>query len=326
MMAIVLKLSIFATMKSNKIILTVVSFLLLAASCVLAADVADRETYIHKYYKLAQSEMRRTGVPASITLAQGLLESEAGLSELAKKSNNHFGIKCHRNWEGKTISHDDDAKGECFRVYDKVEDSYKDHSDFLRYSDRYKSLFELKTTDYQGWAYGLKSAGYATDPAYATKLIKIIESFRLNRYDIENVQVATPAELEVVSAYKVKYSEDVKMPVERQTYTKNKVRFIYSRTGETYSSIAETYDLFLNELLKFNDLDEETELLPGTVVYLARKRARTIKGLDMYIVDTDGENLRDISQRFGVRLPQILKRNGLKADDVLAAGQEVLLR
>ena len=144
---------------------------------------SPQEIYIEQFATLAVEEMYRSGVPASITLAQGLLESRYGLSELAVKGNNHFGIKCHNNWNGKKIYYDDDAKGECFRKYPSPEQSYRDHSDFLRYRDRYKFLFDYNTTDYKSWANGLKKAGYATDPSYASKLIRIIEDYRLYEYD-----------------------------------------------------------------------------------------------------------------------------------------------
>ena len=146
------------------------------------SDTPQNE-YIKKYASIAVSEMHRSGVPASITLAQGMLESRYGLSSLAADGNNHFGIKCHRNWKGKTMHVNDDAPNECFRVYKTAEESFRDHSDFLRYRDRYKGLFELKPTDYKGWAKGLKKAGYATDPKYSEKLIKIIEDYQLYKYD-----------------------------------------------------------------------------------------------------------------------------------------------
>ena len=148
-----------------------------------AKTQTPQEKYIERYAAIAVSEMYRSGVPASITLAQGLLESGYGMSELALKSNNHFGIKCHNNWKGDKVFYDDDAKGECFRKYDRPEDSFYDHSDFLRYRDRYKFLFDYKITDYKSWAYGLKKAGYATDPAYPKKLIRLIEEYRLHEYD-----------------------------------------------------------------------------------------------------------------------------------------------
>ena len=163
-------------------------FLFLTASAALHADEqkSPQEKYIERFASLAVEEMYRSGVPASITLAQGLLESRYGLSDLAAKGNNHFGIKCHNNWQGGRMYHDDDAKGECFRKYDSPEQSYRDHSDFLRYRDRYKFLFDYDVTDYKAWAHGLKKAGYATDPAYPSKLIRLIEEYKLHEYDLKS--------------------------------------------------------------------------------------------------------------------------------------------
>ena len=157
--------------------------LVAAAALFLGAAKNPRQAYVDRYYPLAVLEMQRTGVPASITLAQGLLESGAGLSPLATVAHNHFGLKCHNDWDGDKYFKDDDKEKECFRAYPTDEDSFRAHSDFLRGRERYKSLFELKTTDYKGWAHGLRRAGYATDPGYATKLINLIEDFQLYRYD-----------------------------------------------------------------------------------------------------------------------------------------------
>ncbi len=299
---------------------------LLFCGRVSAEELSREQAYIQKYYQLAIDEMRRSGVPASITLAQGLLESGAGYSTLAVKGNNHFGIKCHK-WSGKTIRHDDDAPNECFRAYDKPDESFRDHSDFLRYSDRYKSLFDLHPTDYKGWARGLKAAGYATDPKYADKLIGIIERYDLSRYDLGRVEAQTPLQLEEIHRVPLKYEERYEFEFFRPRYEKNGVAFVYSQKGETYASIARSYDLFLREILSFNDLaDEPAVLLPGTMVYLARKKSRTEKGLDKYIVAEDGEDLREISQRFGVKLKSLCKLNGIGADQVLNAEDEILLR
>ena len=170
------KFSIFAPMKR-------ILFLLVAAWLSLGAGKNPRLAYIEQYSALAVMEMQRTGVPASITLAQGMLESGAGTSPLATKAHNHFGLKCHSDWKGEKFFYDDETPDECFRVYPTVEDSYRAHSDFLRGRERYKALFELDPTDYKGWARGLRRAGYATDPGYATKLINLIEDFQLYRFD-----------------------------------------------------------------------------------------------------------------------------------------------
>ncbi len=304
----------------------------LGLSYLVEAQNADpKEEYIKKYAPVAVSEMKRTGVPASITLAQGLLESGAGKSRLATKANNHFGIKCHKNWTGKTISHDDDAKGECFRAYDKAEESFKDHSDFLRYYDRYKFLFDYDPKDYKSWCYGLKKAGYATDPKYAIKLIGIVESYNLHRYDNVKVEVISPDLLErpvvvPVKPSSIKYDEEYVFDVNRPVYKVNGVDFVYARVGDTYESLAAQYNLFVNELLRFNDLKEIEDLYPGDVVYIKSKKNRTARGLDMYIVSEDGEDLRKICQRFGVKMSSVIKRNRLNPEEQLSKEQELRLR
>ena len=272
--------------------------------------------YIDKYSDIAIKEMKRTGVPASITLAQGILESNAGQSVLATKGNNHFGIKCHNDWKGKTMKMDDNAPKECFRVYPNAEASFRDHSDFLRSRDRYKSLFELKQTDYKGWARGLKKAGYATDPGYADKLITLIEDYELYRFDKGvKVSVKPPLEIEEPKVVQLeprpgmKYQESVTFSTARKVYSQNGVPFVYSEAGETYASIAASNGLFLKELLKFNDHEQELALEPGTMVYLARKKAQGPVGVNKYVVEKDGETLRDIAQRFGIRYAALQKLN-----------------
>ena len=312
----------------KKLIYILIAGLAAAGIAVAAVDInTAREDYIKKYSALAISEMERTGVPASITLAQGLLESGAGRSTLATKTNNHFGIKCHKSWRGEKVYHDDDAPQECFRSYPKAEDSFKDHSDFLRYYDRYKFLFDLEITDYKGWCYGLKKAGYATDPAYATKLIDLIEKYDLGRFDKGAVvAVESPDKLEKAVIMPASYDEQFRFSLERTVYQKNGVACIYSVAGDTYESIALIYDLFPRELLRFNDLKQSQELLPGTIVYIQAKKSRAAKGLEKYIVSEDGESLREISQRFAVKMRSIEKRNKLKKGEPLVKEQELRLR
>ena len=287
-----------------------------------------QEKYIKRYSAIAVEEMHRSGVPASITLAQGLLESGYGLSELALKSNNHFGIKCHNGWQGSRVYHDDDAKGECFRKYDRPEDSYRDHSDFLRYRDRYKFLFDYAITDYKAWAYGLKKAGYATDPSYPVKLIKLIEDYGLSAFDRhENVKSIPlpPSQIEQVAKLTVRKAEEFHFSLSRALYSQNDVPFVYSTEGETYKSIARSNNLFLKELLGFNDLDQMVELEPGTIVYLQKKKKQAAKGLEMHVVEA-GETLRGISQRYGVRVGQLCKINGIKDRNVIREGDIIKLR
>ena len=289
--------------------------------------------YIDKYSDIAIKEMKRTGVPASITLAQGILESNAGQSVLATKGNNHFGIQCHHDWKGKTMKMDDNAPKECFRVYPNAEASFRDHSDFLRSRDRYKSLFELKQTDYNGWARGLKKAGYATDPGYADKLITLIEDYELYRFDKGvKVSVKPPLEIEEPKVVQLeprpgmKYQESVTFSTARKVYSQNGVPFVYSEAGETYASIAASNGLFLKELLKFNDHEQELALEPGTMVYLARKKAQGPVGVNKYVVEKDGETLRDIAQRFGIRYAALQKLNIVLYGKTLEEGDTVILR
>ena len=302
-----------------------------------------QQKYVKRYSDIAVEEMYRTGVPASITLAQGLLESGCGRSELALKSNNHFGIKCHNGWQGGKVYHDDDAKGECFRRYDRPEDSYRDHSDFLRYRDRYRFLFEYEITDYRAWAYGLKKAGYATDPAYPEKLIDLIEEYALSVYDTRKPVIQTgprnddrplasqmtvplpPGQLEQVTRLTARKAEEFHFSLSRSLYSQNDVPFVYSVEGETYRSIARSNNLFLKELLRFNDLTSEADLRPGTVVYLQKKKKQAAKGLEMHVVEA-GETLRGISQRYGVRVGQLCKINGIKDRNVIREGDIIKLR
>ena len=365
----------------------VIIFISIVVLCQVAAwaQGTPQERYIQKWAPTAVREMYRSGVPASITLAQGILESRYGLSPLASEGNNHFGIKCHKDWKGKSMRYDDDAKGECFRVYDSADESFQDHSDFLRYRDRYKFLFDLKTTDYKGWAYGLKKAGYATDPNYPAKLIKYIEDYKLYEYDTmtseesERLAKAVEKKTEVASVdskvdsgkkpaavkkdkakkdrkarrTRRKRSKEVSEPdvipasplsleepkridksglevfsfsLTREAYSRNGVPFITSVEGETYSSIAQSYHLYLNELLRFNDLTHSEELLPGTVVYLQAKKNQSEKGLDKYIVGEDEESLRDICQRFAVKMSSVMKMNGFPAGYEPREGDTIILR
>lgn len=309
---------------------------------------SPQEIYIEQFATLAVEEMYRSGVPASITLAQGLLESRYGLSELAVKGNNHFGIKCHNNWNGKKIYYDDDAKGECFRKYPSPEQSYRDHSDFLRYRDRYKFLFDYNTTDYKSWANGLKKAGYATDPSYASKLIIIIEDYRLYEYDdkpasfaksdrksrkeskrvtvkVPDVLPPSPTEIEQAEALTEAQRQDFHFSISREVYKRNGVPFVKAMEGESYASIASANNLFLREILKYNDLAAEAQIVPGTEVYLRPKKGQAVKGLDKHVVE-EGETMRSIAQRYGVRLKNLYKINEMADGSIIREGDIIKLR
>lgn len=313
----------------------------LFSMALLPADttVAQKaRTYIDKYSDLAVKEMYRSGVPASITLAQGLLESGYGKSALAVGANNHFGIKCHSDWKGKKVYFDDDAKGECFRKYPSVEDSYRDHGDFLRYKPRYASLFDLETTDYKGWCYGLKKAGYATDPKYAQKLIGIIESYDLTRFDslkplssdaVEELSIPqSPNELESVNRYSGSGRKGTyAVSLQREVLEINGIPFVYAREGETYKSIAALYDLFPKELARFNDSEPDRKLQPREVVFLRKKARYAVKGLDKHIC-SEGETLWGISQKYAISLKSLLKLNGIGAANAYVVREDntLLLR
>ena len=329
--------------------------LLIAIALVLGLSVSaqrdpgtPQERYISRYAPIAVNEMYRTGVPASITLAQGIIESRSGQSILAVDGNNHFGIKCHNSWRGKTMLADDDRKDECFRVYDSAEESFRDHSDFLRYRDRYKFLFDFKTTDYKSWAYGLKQAGYATDPAYASKLIQCVEDYGLTRYDrmtvdeavsesggyaealIEKDEVGeipdSPLKIEAGEIFTGAAGEEYRFSLSRTLYSRNGVPFIYAVEGETYASIAKSNHLFLREILRFNDVPSGGELHAGDVVYLEPKKSKTVRGLDKYIVGDEEETFHSICQRFAVSEKAIRKLNGLPAGYQPREGDEIILR
>ena len=282
------------TMKKLKL------FLILIISCLtLQAQTRNKqyEDYIKKYRELAVEEMKKYHIPASITLAQGLLESGAGQSTLARKSNNHFGIKCGSDWRGKTVSHDDDARGECFRAYKHPKESYEDHSKFLAGRSRYASLFKLKITDYKGWARGLKKAGYATNPRYADQLIGIIELYELHKYDEKNY---------------LKWIK--KNPNPHQTYIANDLLYIVVRAGDSWKSISKEFDISQKKLRKFNDLYKGYALQVGDILYLEKKNRKADKEHIVHVLRA-GESMYSISQKYGIRLKNLYKMNKMDADD-----------
>ena len=282
------------TMKKLKL------FLILIISCLtLQAQTRNKqyEDYIKKYRELAVEEMKKYHIPASITLAQGLLESGVGQSTLARKSNNHFGIKCGSDWRGKTVSHDDDARGECFRAYKHPKESYEDHSKFLAGRSRYASLFKLKITDYKGWARGLKKAGYATNPRYADQLIGIIELYELHKYDEKNY---------------LKWIK--KNPNPHQTYIANDLLYIVVRAGDSWKSISKEFDISQKKLRKYNDLYKGYALQVGDILYLEKKNKKADKEHIVHVLRA-GESMYSVSQKYGVRLKNLYKMNKMAADD-----------
>jgi LysM repeat protein len=276
------------------------------------------EDYIKTYKDLAVKEMERSGIPASITLAQGMLESENGNSKLARKANNHFGIKCHSNWTGPTIRRDDDKKNECFRKYRSVYDSYQDHSDFLMSGQRYAFLFELNPTDYKSWAKGLKKAGYATSPTYAELLIRIIEENNLHQYDLKGKKGETA---EKKKKEKVR-PEPSKMEILPEI---NRVKYIIVKPEDTFKSIREKYNLLPFEIYKYNNLKRDQELTPGQVIFLQPKRNRAEAGNSWHTVKK-GETMEDISQKYAVKVSKLYLKNNLLPGTELKEGQKISLR
>jgi len=286
-----------------------------------------REEYIQQYYKLAISEMIRSGIPASITLAQGCWESGNGNSRLATEANNHFGIKCKADWKGKKIYHDDDARQECFRKYPNAEASYIDHSNFLMAGSRYSFLFQLDSKDYVGWAHGLKKAGYATDPTYAQRLIKIIEDFKLSAYDQYNDSRQMPAIGQEQSPQKliVPPSTLAKTNARHKIEMRNGLRTIVVAEGDTYESLTRELKMKDWELYTYNDFEKGRNPKPNEILYLQHKHKKAGKKQLIHIAE-EGDTMHYLAQRYGLKLKPLLKRNRMDRGKEPVAGQKVYLR
>ena len=300
---------------------------------------ADAQSYINRYSSLAVSEMRRTGVPASITLAQGMIESDFGRSSLTREGNNHFGIKCHDNWTGPAIRHNDDRRNECFRKYSRPEDSFYDHSDFLKTGSRYRDLFDLSPTDYKAWAHGLKRDGYATNPDYANMLIRKIEENNLYYFDSVN-QLKPQAEIvrlpekpadtvapKVNQGYPrpiVSESADVPSHVQR-VMENNRIQYILVRDGETLGMIENEFQLLKWELAKYNELNPDFIPIAGQMLYLQPKRDKAEPGKETHIVN-NGETMYSISQVYGVKLKKLYEYNRMSEVDEPITGDKIWLR
>lgn len=286
------------------------------------------QEYVQKYKDLAIEEMKRSGVPAAITLAQGLLETENGNSDLLLKSNNHFGIKCKSNWTAETVSHDDDAPGECFRKYSCAEDSYRDHSDFLKNSSRYAFLFDIDPTDYKDWAYGLRKAGYATNPRYPDILIKNIETYNLEQYTLQGLdgiphfentpytvqtQNITPPDIEKTDA----------IPGQTVSVKINGCKALLASKGTSLLAIATEHNINLEKLLSVNDLSNDGLLQKDQYVFLEKKQK---EGRQDFCIAQQNETLYDISQKYGVMLQYLYSYNTISAGDYLVEGTKIYLR
>lgn len=321
--------------------------LLFLALSISAQPKMTVPAYIHKYKAIALEEMQKYKIPASITLAQGILESGNGNSELARKANNHFGIKCKTEWMGGKYYYDDDAENECFRMYPADTDSYHDHSVFLATRDYYKSLFLLNIMDYKGWAYGLKQAGYATEPRYAEMLIKIIEENKLYRLDSSAILInkdslainkinTVPKEVirKTDSLKKVKKINEIKNNTSdfpdisiteknREVLINNGVKYVLAGKKDTYGSIAEYFGMVAFDILRYNDLKNNKPLCPGEKVYIESKKKNSSAEFHVFSV---GETMHSISQLYAVQLKELYKKNRMKQGTEPGKGQKIWLK
>lgn len=321
--------------------------LLVSISTMVKAQVPPTKAeiinaYIETYRELAIAEMQRTGVPASIKLAQGILETEAGRSDLVRRSNNHFGIKCKSTWSGAKVYHDDDARGECFRAYPSSIDSWRDHSDFLKNNARYAPLFKLDPDDYKGWANGLKAAGYATNPRYPQILIKYIEEYNLNDYTLialgkkrapdwrpstnvmaspSPIAMATPAvQPEVIQAEITAAKSEYPVGI----FMINETRVVFATAGTSIAKLADIHHVTAASIYEFNDLRDDEDILKyDQLIYLQRKRP--VGDKEFYVVETE-EDMYEISQRVGIRLENLLQYNQMTMNMKPALGEKIYLQ
>jgi LysM repeat protein len=286
-----------------------ITLILLGFGSVWASQIT-RNQYIDQWKDVAQGNMQEYKIPASIILAQGILESSFGNSDLAQKANNHFGIKCHNTWTGDRFFKDDDAKNECFRSYKHALESYRDHAVFLTSGKRYAELFTLDISDYKAWAHGLKKAGYATHPQYAEKLIRVIEENELHRFDIggpiagnirpQQPQLAAPSTIEISNV---------------RTSVVNRVQCVVVEDGQTLYRISKATGVSLRQLYKYNDFAENQEVLSkGDFVYLQPKRNNS-GDKKIFNITNNSTTLRHISQKEGVKLKSLMRKNGIENPD-----------
>ena len=286
----------------------------------LEGQLMSTREYIDSFKGIAMQEMRLNGVPASITLGQGVLESASGNSKLAKNCNNHFGIKCRSNWTGAFCLADDDAKDECFRGYPSVYESYRDHSLFLKNSKRYFPLFELSATDYKGWATGLREAGYATNPSYANILIGVIEKYHLGQFDSmvvmgEDFVIPSQGGSPNASA-----GGDAALSEVSEV---NGIQAIIAKPGETPEALAARYNMGVWQIYKYNDIEKGQMLNPGEIIYLKPKRRRSTETNHLV---KPGESMREISQQYGVKVKHLYRLNRLEPGDEVQPGEVLNLR
>lgn len=306
---------------SRNLYLIIILFAVFLQSQNLDAQIRrnkNYEDYIKTYSALSIEHMKKYKIPASITLGQGILESGAGQSDLTRRSNNHFGIKCHKDWKGPSVTARDDLPNDCFRKYAKAEESFEDHSRFLVEKSRYSSLFSLNITDYKGWARGLQKAGYATDKAYANKLIKIIEDYELYLFDNKS---------NWKKAVKDKSAESISnAPRFRHTpYKTHGLIYVIAQENDSYEQIAAEFNFKLKDLLKYNEVPEGFPLQPDELVYFEKKKKKADKPYYEHVVKV-GESMYSISQLYGIRVKNLYKMNKKDFEYVPVEGDVLKLR
>lgn len=297
------------------------------------------ESYISRYKDLAIREMKRTGIPASITLAQGMVESDYGRSSLAREANNHFGIKCHNGWTGPTMRHRDDRRNDCFRKYREPEESFYDHSEFLRSGSRYRFLFDLNPTDYKAWARGLKKAGYATNPDYANMLIRKIEESSLYNYDLGGKYENTAKEASVgipppVMVQDTNRKEEPVFPVNEnkvisarisRVMETNRIQYIIVKDGDSKPGIEKEFNMLRWELSRYNELERDFTLVVGQILFLQPKRDKAEPGNEFHNF-SEGDTMYNISQRYGIKLKSLYEMNRMTEGTEPEPGSKIWLR
>lgn len=288
----------------------------------------NRKEYINNFKGLAIKEMNRSQIPASITLAQAILESDNGNSTLAKKANNHFGIKCHNGWKGGKVYHDDDKRNECFRKYESVYESYKDHSNFIVNGSRYSFLFNYNPTDYKLWAKGLQKAGYATSKTYATMLIKIIEDNQLYVFDKGGTLAHEGINNDVYDSLEVTLADIDNFTIyteKHSVYSKNRIDYIIVKKGDTFNSISDELGMLPWEIYKYNEIKEDAKLALGQILYIQPKRNKAEHGADFHEV-RNGESMYTISQMYGIKIKKLYEKNLMDIGDEPEIGKKLWLR
>ena len=309
-------------LKKKTITLQIITLLIVSFSnAVIAQRKISREEYIQTYKDWAIQDMKKSGIPASIKLAQACLESADGNSQLATKSNNHFGIKCHNDWEGKRVYHHDDTQDECFRVYKNPLQSFEDHTTFLTTRSRYEKLFDLNPTNYKAWAKGLKECGYATNPKYPDLLIKIIEDYELYLYDQEG-----GGSRKRKATNKTQRGGVVINPFDvREVKYNNGIKYIEVRHGDTFKDLTKEFNLRDWEITHYNDVSQNADIRQFRYLYIESKRNKAHKDHNTHVVNS-GDTMHSISHQYGIKLKRLYSLNNMTQGTEPQTGKTLNLR